>query len=603
VLAGEFPSATRDQWAALVDGVLRKSGRIGVDAELGAGVDKLVRRTPEGIPVAPLYTQADVADLPPVGVPGRPPYVRGATTDGPAPDGWDVRQRHEGPDVHDGVLADLENGVTSIWLATGDGAELPTALDGVLLDLAPVALDTDGADTGAAAAYLDLAGRLADPAALLGTLGLDPIGLRARTGVGPDVASVVPLARRVAAEHPLVRPIVVDGLPVHAAGGADAQELGFTMAAGVAYLRALTDAGLDVTTAARLLEFRYAATDEQFPTIAKLRAARRLWARVLEASGAGDAEGQRQHAVSAPTMFTRRDPYVNLLRGTIAGFAAGVGGADAVTVAPFDDAVGAATPFSRRVARNTQALLIQEAHLARVVDPAGGGWLVESLTDALARAGWAFFQEVEAAGGAVVALDAGLVAARVEAVRAAREKAVATRRTPITGVSEFPDLAEKPVERAPRPTAPNGGLPVYRPAAPFEAYRDRSDAVAAATGARPTAFLATLGPLATYSTRASFARNLLAAGGIDAVEAGPKESAEAVAAAWEQSRVPVAVLCSSDALYAERGEATAAALRAAGARRILVAGRVDVPGIDGQLYAGCDALAVIDGIYVAGGPA
>ena len=202
-------------------------------------------------------------------------------------------------------------------------------------------------------------------------------------------------------------------------------------------------------------------------------------------------------------MFTRRDPYVNLLRGTIAGFAAGVGGADAVTVAPFDAAVGAATPFSRRVARNTQALLIQEAHLARVVDPAGGGWLVESLTDALARAGWAFFQEIEAAGGAVVALDSGLVAARVEAVRVAREKAVATRRTPITGVSEFPDLAEKPVERAPPPgRRRTAGLPVYRPAAPFEAYRDRSDAVLAATGARPTAFLATLGPLAGYSTRA-----------------------------------------------------------------------------------------------------
>ena len=603
VLAGEFPGATRDQWAALVDGVLRKSGRIGADVELGAGVDKLVRRTPEGIPVAPLYTQADVADLPPVGVPGRPPYVRGGTTDGPAPDGWDVRQRHEGPDVREAILADLENGVTSVWLATGDGAELASVLEGVLLDLAPVALDTGGADTGAAAAYLDLAGGLADPAALLGTLGLDPIGLRARTGVGPDVASIVALAQRVAAEHPLVRAVVVDGLPVHAAGGADAQELGFTMAAGVAYLRALTGAGLDVASAARLLEFRYAATDEQFPTIAKLRAARRLWSRVLEASGAADAEGQRQHAVSAPTMFTRRDPYVNLLRGTIAGFAAGVGGADAVTVAPFDDAVGAATPFSRRVARNTQALLIQEAHLARVVDPAGGGWLVESLTDALARAGWAFFQEIEAAGGAVVALDSGLLAARVKAVRVAREKAVATRRTPITGVSEFPDLAEKPVERAPRPAAPNGGLPVYRPAAPFEAYRDRSDAVVAATGARPTAFLATLGPLAGYSTRASFARNLLAAGGIDAVEAGPTESAEAVAAAWEQSRVSVAVLCSSDALYAERGEATAAALRAAGARRILVAGRVDVPGIDGQLYAGCDALAVIDGVYVAGGSA
>jgi methylmalonyl-CoA mutase len=611
VLAGEFPAATREQWTALVDGVLRKSGRIGSDAEAGAGVEKLVRRTPEGIPVAPLYTAADVADLPPVGVPGRPPFVRGATPDGPVPDGWDVRQRHDDPDpgvVHDAVLADLENGVTSIWLATGDGSELPTVLDGVLLDLAPVALDTGGADTGAADAYLAHAGGvLADPAALLGTLGLDPIGLRARTGVGPDVASIVPVAKRVAADHPLVRAIVVDAVGVHAAGGADAQELGFSMAAGVAYLRALTDAGLDIATAARLLEFRYAATDEQFPTIAKLRAARRLWARVLSACDAPDAGGQHQHAVSSPTMLTRRDPYVNLLRGTIAGFAAGVGGADAVTVAPFDAALGASTPFSRRVARNTQALLIQEAHLARVVDPAGGAWLVESLTDGLARAAWAFFQEIEAAGGAVIALDSGLVAARVEKVREAREKAVATRRTPITGVSEFPDLAEVPVERVARASRPNGGLPVYRPAAPYEAYRDRSDAVLAATGARPTAFLATLGPLATYSTRASFARNLLAAGGIDTVEAGPTETAGAVAEAWdraqEQTPTPVAVLCSSDALYAERGEAAAAALRAAGARRILVAGKVDVPGVDGQLYAGCDALAVIEGAYVAGGSA
>ncbi len=611
VLAGEFPAATREQWAALVDGVLRKSGRIGPDAEAGAGVDKLVRRTPDGIPVAPLYTAADVADLPSIGVPGRPPFVRGATADGPVPDGWDVRARHDDPDprgAHEAVLADIESGATSIWLATGDGSELPTVLDGVALDLAPTALDTGGADTGAAAAYLaHAAGALADPAALLGSLGLDPIGLRARTGVGPDVASVVPLARRVAAEHPLVRAIVVDATGVHAAGGADAQELGFSIAAGLAYLRALTDDGLDVATAARLLEFRYAATDEQFPTIAKLRAARRLWARVLSACGV-DAGGQHQHAVTSPTMFTRRDPYVNLLRGTIAGFAAGVGGADAVTVAPFDAALGVSTPFARRVARNTQALLIQEAHVARVIDPAGGSWLVESLTNALARAAWAFFQELEAAGGAVVALDAGLVAARVEAVRAAREQAVATRRTPITGVSEFPDLTEVPVERAPRPAQPNlgasvRGLPVYRPAAAYEAYRDRSDAVLAATGARPTAFLATLGPLATYSTRASFARNLLAAGGIDAVEAGPTETPEVVVVAWDQVKAPIAVLCSSDALYAERGEATAAALRTAGARHILVAGKVDVPGIDGQLYAGCDALAVIDGAYVAGGSA
>ncbi|HEY0813371.1 MAG TPA: methylmalonyl-CoA mutase family protein [Pseudonocardia sp.] len=609
VLAGEFPAATHEQWAALVDAVLRKTGRIGADAEPGAGVAKLVRRTPEGIPVLPLYTAADVADLPAVGVPGRPPFVRGATADGPVPDGWDVRQRHDDPDprsAHEAVLADLENGVTSVWLAAGDGAALPTVLDGVLLDLAPVALDTDGADTGAAAVLLGLA---PDPAALLGTLGLDPVGVRARTGTGPELDSVVPLARRVAAEHPLVRAVVVDAIPVHAAGGADAQELGFSLASGVAYLRALTDAGLDIATAAGLLEFRYAVTDEQFPTIAKLRAARRLWSRVLEACGAADAGGQRQHAVASPTMATRRDPYVNLLRGTVAGFAAGVGGADAVTVAPFDAAIGASTPFSRRIARNTQALLIQEAHVARVIDPAGGAWLVESLTDKLAGAAWAFFQEIEAAGGVLAALDAGLVADRVATVRATRAKAVATRRSPITGVSEFPDLAERPVERPPvaavevSTSVAGHGLPVYRPAAAFEAYRDRSDAALTATGTRPTAFLATLGPRATFSTRAAFARNLLAAGGIDAVEAGPTETADELAEAWAAVGTPVVVLCSSDVLYAERGPAAVEALRAAGAPHVLLAGRVDVPGVDGQMYAGCDALAVIDSVYATAGGA
>lgn len=612
VLAGEFPAATREQWVALVDGVLRRAGRIDADAAPGAGVAKLGHTTADGIPVHPLCTAADAADLPPTGVPGRAPFVRGATADGPAPDGWDVRQRHDDPDprrAHDTVLADLENGVTSIWLAAGDGSELPTVLDGVLLDLAPVALDTGGGDTGAAAAFLDLAReRLAHPAALLGTLGLDPIGRRARTGAGPDPgaaeAGLVAAATRVAAEHPLVRVIVVDALPVHAAGGSDAQELGFSLASGVAYLRVLTGAGLDVATAARLLEFRYAATDEQFATIAKLRAARRLWARVVAACGAADAGGQRQHAVTSPTMLTRRDPYVNLLRATVAGFSAGIGGADAVTVAPFDAALGMATAFSRRVARNTQALLIQEAHVARVVDPAGGAWLVESLTAAVARAAWAFFQELEAAGGAVAALDAGLVAERTAAVRAARKHAVATRRTPITGVSEFPDLAERPVERAARPPDPTGGLPVYRPAAAFEDYRDRSDAALAANGARPTAFLATLGPLAAHAARAAFARNLLAAGGVDSVEAGPTDAADELGRAWHLAEgASVAVLCGSDALYRERGAEAVAALRAAGAGRVLVAGRVDVPGADGQLHAGGDALAVLDTVYATTGGA
>ncbi|WP_219414266.1 methylmalonyl-CoA mutase family protein [Pseudonocardia nigra] len=612
-LASGFPPATRDAWAGLVDTVLRRSRRIGEDAPAGAGVEALTRSTPDGIRVAPLYTAQDVPQVA-TGVPGQAPFVRGGRASGAAPDGWDVRQRHAEPDAEAArraVLTDLENGVSSIWLAVADGgtavADLPAVLDGVHLQMASVVLDASAApaevETEAAGAFLALAADRGIPAAeLLGTLGLDPIGRRARTGTGPDVDVVVPLARRVAAEFPQVRAIVVDALPVHGAGASDAQELGWSLSAGLEYLRALIGAGLDVATAARLLEFRYAATAEQFPTIAKLRAARRLWSRVTEVCGGTRGPGaqpQHQHAVTSPVMLSRRDAYGNLLRGTVTGFAAGVGGADAVTVAPFDAAIGASEPFSRRIARNTQSLLVQESHLARVIDPAGGSWYVESLTAELSAAAWAFFQEIEAAGGAVAALDAGLVAERVGAVRERRARAAATRKAPVTGVSEFADLDEPGVPRRPLPEAPTGGLPVFRPAAAYEAFRDRSDAILAATGARPRAFLATLGPLSAYSARAGFARNVLQAGGIAAPEAGPTETAGEVAAAFAAADTPVAVLCATDSLYAERAGETAAALREAGARLVLLAGKAEVPGVDGHLFAGCDALAAIGTVYDA----
>jgi methylmalonyl-CoA mutase len=599
------PPPDRDAWVAAVDQVLRRARRIDDAAPAGAGVEALTWSTADGVAVRPLYTADDVVDLPDVGVPGARPFVRGARPGGAVPDGWDVRTWHADADPREAILTDLANGATSIWLAVGGAgtavADLPKALDGVHLDLAPVVLDASaspGDAEAAATAYLELG----DPATLRGTLGLDPVGVRARTGDGPEVASVVPLVARVSREFPLVRAVVVDGLPVHAAGGSDAQELAYVLSAGVAYLRALTAAGLGVDAAARLLELRVAVTAEQFPTIAKLRAARRLWARVLEASGADTAPAV--HAVASPTMYTRRDPYVNLLRGTVAGFAAGVGGADAVTVAPFDAALGASTPFSRRIARNTQSLLVMEAHLARVIDPAGGSWFVESLTDGLARAGWAFFQELEAAGGVVAALDSGLLAERAAAVRAGRETDAATRRAPVTGVSEFPDLHEKPVPcSGPDLLAGlglgQGGLPAYRPAAAFEASRDRSDAVLAATGTRPRAFLATLGPLAVHAARAGFTRNLLHAGGIDTVDAGPTQAVDDVVAAFSGAGTPVAVLCSSDKLYAERAAAVVAGLRAAGARHVLLAGKARVDGLDGHLYAGGDALAVLDAVYAA----
>jgi methylmalonyl-CoA mutase len=408
-LAGEFPAVTRAEWRELVAGVLRKAGR----QDLPDPVEEaLAVPVATGVRVAPLYTAEDAGDLPTaVGVPGLAPFVRGARagTDpaGGVPGGWDVRQRHADPDVavtREAIAADLENGVTSLWLVLGEGAipvdSLGEVLSDVLLDLAPVTIQ--GGPT-AAEAFLALAeGRDLAPG---GSLGLDPLGLHAASGQAQDLSGLADVARRAAA-HAGLRTVVIDGTVFADAGASAVEELGCSLAAGTAYLRALTDGGLSVDEAFGQLEFRYSASADQFTTIAALRAARRLWDRVGEVSGAApDLRAQRQHAVTSSVMTTKHDPWVNLLRTTVACFAAGVGGADVVTVQPFDAALGLPDAFSRRIARNTQSLLVEEGHLARVLDPAGGSWYVESLTESLAQAAWEWFTEIERAGGLAAALD------------------------------------------------------------------------------------------------------------------------------------------------------------------------------------------------------
>ncbi|MFF1926451.1 methylmalonyl-CoA mutase subunit beta, partial [Streptomyces sp. NPDC058221] len=472
-LAAEFPDPAHEQWQSLVEGVLRKSGK---DVSGSAAEEALSTTVEDGLITRPLYTSRD--DAPDAGLPGFAPFTRGSTPEGNTAGGWGVRQWHCTPDparLNEAALADLENGVTSLWLTVGDAGGVPVsglarALDGVHLDLAPITLDAGSELDAAADELLRLyAERGVSAQSARGSLGADPLGQAARSGAAPDLASAVRWARRCAGEYPGLRALTVDAMPYHEAGGSAAQELGSSLATGVAYLRALTEAGLGVEEACAQLEFRYAATADQFLTIAKLRAARRLWARVAEVCGAVEAGAQRQHAVTSPVMMTRRDPWVNMLRTTLACLGAGVGGADAVTVLPFDHALGLPDAFARRIARNTSTILVEESHLARVIDPAGGSWYVERLTDELADAAWAFFQEIERAGGQAAALDSGMLAERLAATWVARKKNLARRKEPITGVSEFPQLAERTVEREAGPAAAApGGLPVVRRDEAFE---------------------------------------------------------------------------------------------------------------------------------------
>ncbi|MEV8531999.1 methylmalonyl-CoA mutase family protein [Streptomyces sp. NPDC051211] len=607
-LAAEFPDATHEQWQRLVEGVLRKSGK---EASGSAAEDALSTQLEDGLRTRPLYTAATSA-APEVrsgtGLPGFAPFVRGGRAAGNAASGWDVRQRlvHTDPArLNEAVLADLENGVTSLWLTVGRGgvpvSGLARALDGVYLDLAPVSLDAGAEFAEAADALLRLYTEAGvAPEAARGSLGADPLGHEARTDETLELDGAVALARQTAAAWPGLRALTVDALPYHEAGGSAAEELGLSLATGVAYLRALTDGGLGTEEAFGQLEFRYAATADQFLTIAKLRAARRLWARIAEASGAPEAGAQRQHAVTSPVMMTRRDPWVNMLRTTVACMAAGVGGADAVTVLPFDHELGLPDAFARRIARNTSTVLLEESHLARVIDPAGGSWYVEQLTDELAHAAWEFFRTIEKAGGQAAALRSGLVAERLAATWAERSKKLAKRREPITGVSEFPLLTEKLPVREPAPEQPSGGLPRVRRDEAYEALRARSDAHLAATGARPRVFLAALGPAAAHTARASFAANLFQAGGIEAVHDPVSVDAGTAGPAFAASGADggMAVLCSSDPLYEEQAGAVAAALRAAGATTLFLAGRPGTAGpfVDEYVYAGCDAVAVLSSV-------
>jgi methylmalonyl-CoA mutase len=361
--------------------------------------------------------------------------------------------------------------------------------------------------------------------------------------------------------------------------------------------------GLTTDEAFRRIEFRLAATADQFATLAKLRAARRCWDRIGSVSEASEeARAMVQHAVTSPAMITRRDPWVNMLRATVAAVGAGLGGAAAVTVLPFDSELGRPDEAARRLARNTQALLLEESHLAHVIDPAGGSWYVESLTDALAQKAWDEFTRIERDGGIEAVLDDGSLLARLDETWAQRSARIARRKDPITGVSEFPNLHEELPRRGtrseaepdhrgePRPgTDHDGGLPRRRYAEVFERLRDRADAAST----RPTVFLATIGALAQYTARVSFTQNLLGAGGVATVDGPGGTDPQEIANAFRGAGTPVAVIASSDGLYDEHAAAVAAALREAGATRILLAGKKDIEGVDATLYAGCDAARVL----------
>ncbi|MGB3481285.1 MAG: methylmalonyl-CoA mutase small subunit [Mycobacterium sp.] len=568
----------RSRWRSAVAGVLAKSTRRDV-ADLPAEPERLLDSgTYEGFPVRPLYTALDA--LPEPALPGQWPYIRGGDATRDVLSGWKVLETFPlaGQVVGDGnsaVLTALGDGVSGLVLRVGaDGVpadQVDRLLEGVYLELAPVVVDAGADYVAAAHAVTALVAALPEEKrpTLSIDLGADPLTAALCGLPAPTLPEVVSVAGGLADYHGSVRAVTVDGPALHGLGASAGWELAGSIAAAVEYVRALVDGGLSVPDALRQISFRFAADDDQFMTIAKLRAARQLWARVAEVAGAPDAGAATVHAATSLAMMAQRDPWVNMLRCTLAAFGAGVGGADTVLVHPFDVAIpggasGVSQTFSRRIARNTQLLLLEESHLGRVLDPGAGSWFIEDLTRELAEQAWANFQSVEARGGFTAARDH--LCEQIREVAARRSDDIAHRRTAVTGVNEFPNLGEPPL-------AQTDALPgIARYAAGFEALRNRSDAYLDKFGTRPQVLLLPLGPLAEHNIRTTFAANLLASGGIEAVNPGPVDAAGVAEAVTHAGSPTVAVICGTDARYGAEASAMVEAAHAAKVEHVCLAG-------------------------------
>jgi methylmalonyl-CoA mutase len=440
-LAEEFGAqgdeATRARWMALVEKTLK-----------GQSFDEaLTATTPDGLTIQPLYTAADGVAV--------ARDLRARDPERP----WDLRVRVAHPDpvrAAKDILADLEGGAASVLLkidptgtngvAVGSAEDLSRALSGVLLDLAPVALDA-GFLGPKAADWLGTLAKAAPNAPL--AFHLDPLTAFTQAGVSPGpieshVFNAATVAARLAATYAKASLFLATGRAAHEAGGSNTEELAVMTASALAYAKALVRSGLSIDEAFGRIVLGVSLDGEYFTGVAKVRAAKAMWARLTEACGVSVAP--RIEVRSSRRMLAKADAWTNLLRLTSAGFAGAVGGADAIVLDAFTDAIGLPTAFARRQARNTQLVLMEESHLGRVADPAGGAWYLDSLTDQLARAAWGGFQAIEGAGGIVKALESGLVADAVAKTRAAQEAAFADKSRKILGVTVFPNAEDKPPE-------------------------------------------------------------------------------------------------------------------------------------------------------------
>ncbi len=663
-LASEFPASSHENWMALVEKVLK-----------GADFEKtLVTPTYDRLKIQPLYTELDNHPT----APGVFPYTR--SVNGTA-NAWAVMQSYAHPDLSHSnrlILDDLAKGVTRIQLVMSDAvrggetaldntgfmgkglecysvADLDCLLEGVKLELVPVELQAGAAFLEYACAYLALClNQGLEHGKIRASLGADPCGALAEFGKLPGSAEhmlerMSELTVDCAKHYPNVQAVSVNTSVYHNAGASHAQEIAIALATGVEYLRALTAAGLDISAACRQIIFTVTTDTEFFQNVAKLRSLRQLWAQVCHLCGADEAAAKiKLQAVSSFRMLSQRDPWVNMLRSTIASCAGALGGAESIIASAYDQALGHPSTLGRRISRNTQLLLQDESSVHRIVDPAGGSYFIEQNTVELSTVAWNFFQSIEGRGGMMAALLDGSLQSDIDSVHDERLKNIARRQEPLTGLSEFANLAEadvtadqadtqssreKAIERLNRRVyqadeelsvknpqslcnAMQQGASVFdlghkiagdecnaralktrRLGAQFEALRDASDSFVQNHGKRPAVYVLTLGTAAQFNARAGFVKNFFAAGGIDVVLSRTTTDPDSAAREWAKTQLPIAVLCSNDSLYEQHGAEYIRALKESGLAKLYIAGKALSEHVDAQLHVQSNTLEILQSVH------
>ncbi len=597
-LFDQFPGVSYEEWRAKVEADLK-----GADFN-----KKLVWRTNEGFNVEPVYRAEDIADFKTTGtLPGEYPYVRGTR----AENDWLTRQDVVAASAEEAnavALDVLTKGVTSLGFRVESAEDVAVVLKGI--DLAKVEININCCLCKAkdvAKALVACIKAQGVEQSFHGSIDYNPLRKQLVKGKeGIDAEAVVADAKEllaIVAPVPALRCLNVESLLLGNSGAYIYQELGYALAWGAAWMTALTDAGCTADEVASRIKFNMCVSSNFFMELAKFRAARMLWAQIVEQYKPACSCAAKMMVCAKTSRFNQTiyDAHVNLLRSQTETMSAALAGVDSIVTTPFDEPYKTPDTFSERIARNQQFLLKEESHLDKVVDPAGGSYYVETLTVNIAEQAWKLFLATEEEGGFFALAGEGKIQAAVNESCAKRHTDVARRKEILLGTNQYPNVNELAAGKIEKKAAcccsgeqkGANALAMKRAATDFEALRLATEASAN----RPKVFMLTIGNLAMRLARAQFSTNFFGCAGYEIIDNLGFETVEAGVDAALEKGADIVVLCSSDDEYATL--APEAFKYLAGRAEFVVAGapacaeELKAAGIEHFVHVRCNVLETL----------